>query len=249
MFVDDVEEPKIFYVKHLYGMSLLFGGADNECFNRKYLDYCLNRNNSRSAFEWMQAYPNDWYESLSDLFGDKLVDASSNGDARNEFIELNGRVNFKFNQEKYLDFKKADIRNIHEIKRTNIESFSGMKVSVIPSLFWNSAQDFCNMGIGFSLYYQNTLATTAYSAFIFDNELELEIETIPQYRGRGFAQYTCSALIDYCLQNGYEPIWSCKLTNTASYNLAQKLGFVPVRTVPFLSLGIVMVMFLHLWLL
>jgi hypothetical protein len=32
------------------------------------------------------------------------------------------------------------------------------------------------------------LAATAYSAFIHDNKLELGIRTIPDFRGKGFAQ-------------------------------------------------------------
>ncbi len=43
---------------------------------------------------------------------------------------------------------------------------------------------------------------------------------------------------DYCMQNDYEPIWACKLTNTPSYKLAQKLGFVPARTLPYYRLAL-----------
>jgi RimJ/RimL family protein N-acetyltransferase len=65
---------------------------------------------------------------------------------------------------------------------------------------------------------------------VHDNYLELGIETVEAYRGKGLAQSVCSALIDYCLQNNYEPVWSCRFENTASYRLAQKLGFEPVST-------------------
>jgi len=54
------------------------------------------------------------------------------------------------------------------------------------------------------------LEESAYSAYIHDNYLELGIETVEEYRGKGLAQYVCSALIDYCLQNNFEPVWSCR---------------------------------------
>ncbi|TKG91495.1 GNAT family N-acetyltransferase [Puteibacter caeruleilacunae] len=64
------------------------------------------------------------------------------------------------------------------------------------------------------------------------------METIPEFRGQGFAQYACAALIDYCLANGYEPVWACKETNVPSYKLAQKLGFVPALTLPYYRLAL-----------
>jgi GNAT superfamily N-acetyltransferase len=238
VFVDKIEKPKTFYVVHPYGMSLLFGDNGNESFNNQFYDYSLNRKQVRTAFEWMQAYPNNWDSTLSDLFGNKLVKASETADMQREFIELYTRVNFKFNLERYLDFKKNNITENYKILRTNKESFKDMKGSVVPSFFWDNAEDFCKNGVGFSLYYQDKLATTAYSAFIFDKELELGMETFPEFRGRGFAQYACSVLIDYCIQNDYEPIWACKLTNTPSYRLAQKLGFVPALTLPYYRLAL-----------
>ncbi|MCG8409826.1 MAG: GNAT family N-acetyltransferase [Bacteroidales bacterium] len=113
-----------------------------------------------------------------------------------------------------------------------------MKGSVVPSNFWDNAHDFDKQGVGFSLYHNNKLATTAFSAFIFDKELELGMETTPEFRGKGYAQYACSALIDYCLINNYEPIWACSLKNVASYNLAQKLGFIPQLTLPYYRLAL-----------
>ncbi|WP_163323122.1 GNAT family N-acetyltransferase [Draconibacterium mangrovi] len=236
VFVDNKENPNTFYVIHPYGMSLLFGDTKNETFNRLFLNYCLNCNKERKTHEWMQAFPNDWDDTLKTLFEGKLISAPDSGDTPDEFVELNTRVNFKFNLEKYLVFKRNAIKNNYSIIRTDKNSFREMKGSVVPARFWNNADDFCKNGVGFSLYYKEKLATTAYSAFIFDKELELGMETFPEFRGKGFAQHACSALIDYCLTNKYEPVWACKLTNIASYKLAQKLGFIPDITLPYYRL-------------
>ncbi len=55
IFVDDIENPKTFYVVHPYGMTLLFGDSNNEEFNNAFRDYSLNSNNIRDKHEWMKA--------------------------------------------------------------------------------------------------------------------------------------------------------------------------------------------------
>ncbi len=77
------------------------------------------------------------------------------------------------------------------------------------------------------------LASTAYSAFIHSNQLELGIETINGFQKKGLAAICCTALIDYCINKGFEPVWSCKLENTASFRLAEKLGFEVAASRPY----------------
>lgn len=238
VFVDNIENPQTYYVVHKYGMSLLFGKSDNELFNSWFADYCFNRKGERNHYEWMQAFPADWDTVLPRLFADKLVDVSETAEAPNDFIERNTRVNFKFNIDKYLAFKENNIKESHHVVRTDASMFHEMKGVVVPANFWDSADDFCKNGVGFSLFYQHKLATTAYSAFIFEDILELGMETQPEFRGKGFAQYACATLIDYCIANHLEPVWACKLQNKPSYNLARKLGFEPSITLPYYRLAL-----------
>ena len=238
IYTDNEDNPSTFYVIHPYGMSLLFGRSDNETFNSKFLDYALNKNRERKSFDMMQAFPGEWDNKLKNLFAGKLVKSGDIKKNQNDCIELSTRVNFKFNPDKYLEFKRKHIRQEFEILRTTKNDFNLMKGIVVPYYFWDNADDFCENGAGFSLFHEGKLATVAFSAYIFDNELELGMETIPEFRGKGFAQYACSALIDYCLEHNYEPIWACKLENTPSYMLAQKLGFVPHITLPYYRLAL-----------
>jgi hypothetical protein len=228
VYVDSYENPKTFYVVHPYGMSLLCGDYNNNEFKRSFKDYALNTNGVRSEFEWMQVYPNTWDKTLSDLFVNLLVKEANNIDKKETgIIELNTRVNFKFNKEKYLNFKQEILPLNCTIIQTDKDVFTKMKGSVIPSNFWDSAEEFLNKGMGFSLPYNNRIASTAYSAFVHKDKLEIGIETLDEFRGKGYAYYACSALIDYCIANGYEPDWACRLENTSSYKLALKLGFEP----------------------
>lgn len=238
VYVDNIEEPSSFYILHPYGLSLLYGNSRNEIFNNSFKEYALNTNANRNSHEWMQAYPSGWDIVLNQLFGDKIIKSTDNIDnLETGVIELNTRVNFKFNHTKYINRKQKDIVPNVRITQTDEQIFRDMKGNVIPLNFWDSAEDFIKNGIGFSLFFDNKLASTAYSACIQNNKIEIGIETIEEFKGKGFAVDTCSKLIEYCLNKGYEPVWSCRLENIGSYKLAQKLGFEPTLELPFYRLS------------
>jgi len=238
IYVDHPKDPQTFLVVHPYGMSLLFGDWNNKEFNEWFKDYALNKDKGREKHEWIQAFPNDWNGVLGELFGSYQITSSENIDNRQTgIIELNARINFKFNLNKYLDSRIDTIDSDTKIVRADQAVFHQMKGSVIPFYFWESAEDFNQNGVGFSSFYKNKLASTAYSSFIHEDKLELGIETIEEFRGMGLAQYSCSALIDYCIENQYEPIWSCRLQNISSYKLALKLGFEPTLEIPYYRLS------------
>jgi L-amino acid N-acyltransferase YncA len=82
------------------------------------------------------------------------------------------------------------------------------------------------------------LVSTAFSSFIHDHQLEIGIETSENSRGKKFAMVVCSSLIDYCLENNYEPIWACRAENIGSYKLAVTLGFEPIVSIPYYKLNV-----------
>ena len=237
IFVDNVENPKSFYLLHPYGMSLLFGDSKNEAFNLAFKKYALNENRSRKIIEWMQVFPADWDAVLQDLLSDNLVSPSSESTSSHA-IEQNVRVNFKFNEEIFLRGTLANEKSdpAVEILRTDREAFEKMTGAVVPLNFWNDAEDFINKGVAFSLYYDGKLASTAFSAYLHDDKLELGIETYDEFKGKGLAYKACTALIEYCIEKGFEPVWACKRDNVGSYQLAQKLGFENVKEISYYRL-------------
>jgi hypothetical protein len=238
IFVDDINKPSTFYVIHPYGISLLFGNYKNVDFNNQFKSYALNIDNSRNKHEWMQTYPREWDNVLKDLFGNLIIKSSENTDNKTAgVIELNTRVNFSFNRDKYLQIDKVILSSFDMIVDTNTLHFEQMLGSVIPLKFWDSAKDFKQKGKGYTLLHSGEIASTAYSAFVHDDKLEIGIETVEGYRGFGFAELTCCKLIDYCLEKELIPVWSCRFENTASYKLAQKLGFEPTIMLPFYRLS------------
>ncbi len=237
IYVDNTENPSAFLVCHPYGMSLLFGNEQNAEFNTAFVHYAFNGDNRRVKTEWLQSYPTAWNTKLTELFEHKIIrEEAANGNVQDGKIELSTRVNFKFNIEKYQMFKKNFKFEPYEIVRTHEQLFDKIEGTVVPKYFWNNAADFVKNAVAFTLLYNDKIASTAFSAFVQNNKLELGIESLPQFRGKAFATHTCVALIDYCIENGYEPIWACRLQNVNSYKLAQKLGFEPTIYIPFYKL-------------
>lgn len=235
---DSMETPTTFHVVHPYGMSLLFGVSGNKAFNAAFRDYALNVSNVRNAHEWLQASPAAWDAVLKDLFAGSLVKQADNAKGRDRgIIELNTRVNFKFDPDKYPKSWRNEMPGDVTIVRTDKRIYDEMPGSVVPKYFWNSSEDFLARGAGFSVLYQGRLAATAYASFVIDDKLELGIETVAEFRGRGFGLYACCALIDHCLERGLEPVWACRLENIGSYKLALKIGFEDIAHIPYYRLS------------
>lgn len=235
IYVDDFECPSTFYVKHSYGMALLFGKTDNEFFNQQLTSYLLNEDSKRQAGEWLQVFPSEWNDKL-----DKLLDGQIAGPNPTEIkhrVIKSTRVNFRFNKSKYTSAKHT-ISPEFKLVRTDAELFGQIAGTVVPRYFWRNKDEFSQNAVGFSLIYRNEPVSTAFASFIHDQQLELGIETKAEFQGQGLAQLTCSALITYCMENNLEPVWACRLENTGSFQLAQKLGFEPIRMIPYYQLPI-----------
>jgi GNAT superfamily N-acetyltransferase len=239
IYVDNISNPTTFYVVHRYGMSLLGGNYNNSKFNLAFKEYALNLQEKRDGYEWMQVFPAEWETALKNLFEGSLLNAKDNKEnISKRVIELNTRVNFKFDKLKFLSGRRT-MEDDHHVKiiENTTTAYDEMKGSVVPSSFWNSSQDFKSRGVSFGLYLEDQLAAVSFSSFIAPEKLELGIETTPEFRGNGFAEKICTALIDYCLERNLEPIWSCRLENTGSFLLAKKLGFDPTLELPYYRLS------------
>ena len=58
-----------------------------------------------------------------------------------------------------------------------------------------------------------------------DGIISLGINTLKEYRRKGYATAACAAFIKHSLQQRLLPIWECAFDNLASQMLAEKLGF------------------------
>ncbi len=240
IFVDNNVTPASFYIKHPYGMALLYGESAKEDFYKKLKSYLLNSNHTRKKLEWLQVYPDTLYKKMDDLLENHLIKKDPEGaysppspEETSKVLEYQ-RINFTFQKEKYAAFKKNLSHKDMEIVSTSENIFNQLDGNVAPKYFWNNFQDFNKYGVGFTLLINNKIpASTAFASFVFDHKLEIGIETNVDYRGSGYATMVCVRLIDYCLENGLEPVWSCSSGNIGSRKLAWKLGFEERKKIPY----------------
>jgi GNAT superfamily N-acetyltransferase len=243
IYVDNVQNPTAFLVAHPYGMSLLFGKTDNAGFNNSLREYMADAEGTRKAMEWLQVHPAGWKPVIEELLGADLVRKECPAEMPSPASDDPGRVmeytrvNFLFDRDRYNAFAGQCPAPPGSIVRTDAKLFHDIQGQVIPRHFWRDTDHFLGEGVGFTLMAEGRAASTAFCAFMKDNMLEIGIETSPEFRGKGYAIHVCKAMIDHCLENGYEPIWSCRLENTGSFSLARKLGFEPVLYLPYYQLA------------
>ena len=220
IFVDSHESPQSFYIIHPYGMTFLCGCSSNEAFNEDLFDYFYGRSNKRKKDEWLQAFPRDW-----DIVMNRLVD---------EDIAIpHSRLNFKFDEAKFYEKYHQVDKSRYEIISTPTEMLFEISGSVVPKDYWKTPEQFAKMAKAFTIMIDGTPASTAFTSARHDDKLEIGIETMKEYYGKGLGYLACAKLIEYCLENNLEPVWSCLCKNTASINLCKKLGFVETLRMPY----------------
>jgi RimJ/RimL family protein N-acetyltransferase len=71
---------------------------------------------------------------------------------------------------------------------------------------------------------------------VANNLAEVDIVTLPNYRGMGLAKAATEAFIEQSIQQNIKANWDCFEENVASLKTAQSLGFEPIQTYWFLSI-------------
>lgn len=83
--------------------------------------------------------------------------------------------------------------------------------------------DYVRRGVGFAVVYRGCVVAGASSYAVYDNGIEIEIDTNKEYRNQGLALACGSRLILECLNRGLYPSWDAH--DLRSVRLAEKLGY------------------------
>jgi ribosomal protein S18 acetylase RimI-like enzyme len=204
---------------HVYGMSLVWGEDVGRAFPAL-IDH-LKDGAYRVKDEWLQVDPRwahlDWDGQLA--------------------AQRFSRVNFRFDRDAF------DARHMvpvlppgWSVAPLREAEFDLPDIAVSPRPFWKSFVDFSSHGGGLCAVKDGEVGAIAFSATRFDDWLEIGIETRTAYRGQGLARAVAVAMIRRCLAARLTPVWACRKENTASLMLAQSLGFVVTRELPFYRL-------------
>lgn len=83
--------------------------------------------------------------------------------------------------------------------------------------------DYKKRGIGVGAIYGGNLVSGASSYTVYNGGIEIEIDTKPEFRGKGLAAACGAKLILECLKRGLYPSWDAH--DLRSVALAEKLGY------------------------
>lgn len=71
--------------------------------------------------------------------------------------------------------------------------------------------------------------------YMAEDVQEIGINTLHEYKGRGYAAAVCSKCIEEILNHNKTPIWSTEIDNIASRKLAEKVGFTEFAEVIYIT--------------
>ena len=90
---------------------------------------------------------------------------------------------------------------------------------------WPSKSSFSRNSFGFFVTHNQKPVAICYSCASMDNVEEIDVYTLQESRGQGFATIACKAFIQECINLGKVPNWDCFTNNNGSMALARSLGF------------------------
>lgn len=215
IYVDNLNNPKTAIIWHKCKNAIILGKFNLDIFEN--LKLLLNKSylNNQNDFA-LSVIDKAWESHIDDFIANS-----------NTIIHKYKRYKFKLNYEKYFKFKESINTNFENtnIIKINTNIYNKINFKYMPDLYWNSKNDFLKNGFGFCIYFDKNYVSIAFSGFLEDHKCDIGVETLNNYKGKNYATLVSTKLIDYCIQNSIEPIWSCRSDNIASIKLANKLGF------------------------
>jgi GNAT superfamily N-acetyltransferase len=95
---------------------------------------------------------------------------------------------------------------------------------------WPSMRDFRRSGFGFVACDTDAIVCWCTAEYVSPGQCGVGVETVTDYRNRGFATATATAFVEHCLTNGISPYWDAWADNHPSIAVARKVGFAQVET-------------------
>lgn len=92
-------------------------------------------------------------------------------------------------------------------------------------------QAYAALELGMALMAGDQIASLCGACGLGGGEAEMEVGTVPAYRGRGLAAIACDAFMAQCQERGLHPAYTCSSSNAPSRAVAHKLGFVEVEEI------------------
>ena len=224
------------HVVHSYGMSLVWGSRVERYFDAVVRHLLALKN--RRAPEWLQIDPRWVHLPWAAALG--AVPYSSGGSPSETQVLADERINFRFDVARFEAARAArSVPPGWRIEPADAEDFA-REWSVTPRAFWRDAAQFLAAGGGWRIVREDdgVVGALAFVSFRADDQFELGIETLPEFRGLGLGTAVTLHAIGEVVTAGLTPVWACRAGNVASKRTAEAVGFVEALRVPYFRLPI-----------
>jgi RimJ/RimL family protein N-acetyltransferase len=218
VYVDRLENPRAALLASITGYNYLAGQVDLEDFNAALVQRLTG--DLKPAEDYMLLLPctEAWQGAISSLWADAPG-------------EWGARLEYDFPAQSPFT-PGAWHRDV--MAGYTVRPFDRELASQIPEVinFWDSLDHFEQCGLGVAVLHGGHMVSHCISVLVGSGLAEISIETRDSYRRLGLAYLAARAFFDACQPKGLIPHWSCWDYNTASQQLAEKLGFQFVCRAP-----------------
>lgn len=207
VYVDDLDAPGQAYVEHAFGFAQIFGQAvaEFESDLERYL--MVDKHFSAPKVRLYANYTPQFlrsskYDKLRAIRQRFIIDSATFRDSQSMDGELKSVC--------------IDAQSIAEIE----DAFG------VVSRFWRCPDDFLHRANPVVVNYGGQLAGICYAAAVAHNRAEIDVVTLPEFRGLGVGKFAVSRFVEQCFTQSLQPLWDCFTNNAGSMNLSSAIGFL-----------------------
>jgi RimJ/RimL family protein N-acetyltransferase len=217
VWLDDPDHPKTAYVWDTGYRHYLIGDTTNHEFNTSLIHFLNDKLIPEIAIKKKYYYfyvTDKWAPIISDL---------------NLSPVIRERLFF---QHRTANFLPKDISKVNDLvlEPVTTDLLEKSNIKHIPDIkeieeCWPSIDKFFEIGFGFCLYNEETVAGWCLGEYFSSEKCGVGIETYPEYQNKGYATLLASALIRHGQKRGLNIYWDSWKDNVPSIRVAEKMGF------------------------
>lgn len=113
-----------------------------------------------------------------------------------------------------------EIRPIGKAEATQLDELAWSE-GIFDS--YGDRNGFLDRGLGYCIAENDKIVAVCLAYSTSPQGIEIEVDTDPEYQGRGLGKIVSAQFIQACLNQGAQPVWDA--TNPASGKIAEALGF------------------------
>lgn len=229
--IADYENVRAVMFWHYCGFVYLAGSPSKALLEEIYEEFLSRNQERRFIIITDDEAIKDFFSKKSDVIIDKrfeyeydVSDSGAEDLTENSEAEDSTKV-LKQNPDDN-SFKYSSEISIERISEENIDRIHGR---IIPSFSWDASTAFLEKGLGYVAADGEKIAAVAFSSAVSSDEIDIGVETDPDYRRRGLSALLAAKMCEEIIKLGKKPVWAHAAANVASGKTAERAGFVKTK--------------------